>query len=76
MARGSLSFDGSAAPLGMISAAAHPKSANSGWGWPLTASAISVIFGLILVIFSNTSIIGLAEQPRLSKFQERPCSTP
>ncbi|WP_024793368.1 HdeD family acid-resistance protein [Tomitella biformata] len=46
--------------LGMMSAAAHRNSANSGWGWPLAAAAISVIFGLILVIFPNTSIISLA----------------
>lgn len=46
--------------LGMISAAAHRKSPNSGWGWPFAASAISVVFGLILVIFPNTSIQGLA----------------
>lgn len=46
--------------LGMVTAASHRKSPNSGWGWPFAASAISVIFGLILVIFPNTSIIGLA----------------
>lgn len=46
--------------LGMLSAASHRKSVNSGWGWPFAASTVSVIFGLILVIFPNTSILSLA----------------
>ena len=44
--------------LGMAAAFTHR--ASSGWGWSLASSAVSVIFGLVLVFFPGTSITSLA----------------
>lgn len=43
--------------LGMISAYQHRG--TSAWGWSFAASAISVIFGLVLLFYPKTSITAL-----------------